>query len=128
MLLRTDAIINLILGVALLVFPSSLVSYLGVPHAHGAFYPNVLGGVLVGIAIALFIEARNTADNARGLGLPGAVAINLCGGTVLAAWLVWGGLELPLRGRVFLWSLVVILVGISSVELAIKGHAHRHDP
>ncbi len=116
-LLMIDGLINLVLGTVLLVFPSSLVAFLGVPTAQNAFYPNMLGGVLVGIAAALFIEIRSDAERTSGLGLMGAVSINLCGGFVLGAWLLLGQLELPLRGSIFLWSLVVLLVGISSIEL-----------
>ena len=117
-LLMIDGVINLILGVVLLIFPSGLVAFLGVPPAQNAFYPNILGGVLLGIAVALFIESRSADDHVSGLGLLGAVSINLCGGLVLGAWLLLGELELPFRGSIFLWSLVVLLVGISSVELA----------
>ena len=47
------------------------------------------------------------------------MAINLCGGSVLAAWLIWGDLEIAVRGRVFLWSLVTVLVGVSCAELTV---------
>ena len=124
-LLIIDGLINLILGMVLLIFPSSLVAYLGVPAAQNAFYPNILGGVLIGIAIALFLESLSTSDNTSGLGLLGAVVINLSAGLVLGAWLLWGDLELPLRGSVFLWSLVILLVGISSTELAAKFSNHQ---
>jgi hypothetical protein len=117
-LLIIDGLINLALGIVLLLFPSSLVAYLGVPGAENSFYPNILGGVLFGIAIALFLESQSTAHDTSGLGLLGAVVINLCAGLVIGAWLLWGDLELPLRGSVFLWSLVALLVGISSNELA----------
>jgi hypothetical protein len=50
------------------------------------------------------------------LGLGGAIAINLCGGLVLAVWLLSNKLSLPLRGQIFLWSLVMLLVGISVLE------------
>ena len=119
-LLIIDGLVNLALGIVLLLFPSSLVAYLGVPGAENSFYPNILGGVLFGIAIALFLESRSTAGNTTGLGLLGAVVINLCAGLVLGAWLLWGNLELPVRGTVFLWSLVILLVGISSIELSTK--------
>ena len=125
-LLIIDGLINLFLGVMLLIFPSSLVTYLGAPHAQNAFYPNILGGVLTGIAIALFLESRSTSGNTCGLGLMGAVVINLSGGLVLGAWLLWGELELPLRGSVFLWSLVILLVGISGIELATKLSKHHN--
>ncbi len=119
-LLIIDGLINLALGIVLLLFPSSLVAFLGVPGAENSFYPNILGGVLTGIAIALFLESQSNASNTSGLGLLGAVVINLCAGLVLGVWLLWGDLELPLRGTIFLWSLVTLLVGISSIELATK--------
>ena len=53
-----------------------------------------------------------------GLGLGGAVSINLCGGAVLAAWLMGGSLSLTTIGQVTLWSLVVFLVGLSALELS----------
>jgi hypothetical protein len=117
-LLTVDAIINLALGGILLVFPRSIVALLGVPDAASAFYPSILGAVLIGIGIALLVESKRTSPDAVGLGLAGAIAINLCGGVVLGLWLVFGGLDLPARGQIFLWTLVVILVGISGVELA----------
>jgi hypothetical protein len=119
-LLMIDGVINLILGIVLLIFPSGLVAILGVPASQNAFYPSILGGVLLGIAMALFIESRSTDGLASGLGLLGAVVINLCGGLVLGGWLLFGDLELQLRGSIFLWSLVTLLVGISSIELASK--------
>ena len=54
-----------------------------------------------------------------GLGLGGAVAINLSGGVVLILWMIFGDLNIPLRGRFFLWSLAIILVVISSIEVFI---------
>ena len=119
-LLIIDGLINLILGIVLLIFPSSLVTFIGVPEAQIAFYPNILGGVLFGIAIALFLESKNNQAITNGLGLLGAVVINLCGGLVLGAWLIFGELELPPPGFVFLWALVFLLVGISCIELITR--------
>lgn len=116
-LLTVDSVINLVLGVLLVAFPARIVSTLGVPAAELAFYPSILGGVLFGIGIALLIERHR---GSSGLGLAGAISINLCGGLVLAGWLLFGGLSLPLRGRVFLWGLVAVLVGISSFELFLQ--------
>jgi hypothetical protein len=120
-LLLIDAIINLLLGVLLIFFPSSMVDALGVPRATSAFYPSILGAILFGIGIALLVQ-RNIGC---GLGLFGAISINLCGGIVLGLWLLLGDLELPLRGLVFLWALVVVLVGISMIE--ILASRHRQD-
>ena len=119
--LITDAVINLILGILLLAYSSGLVSILGVPPSDNFFYPNILGAVLLGIGIALVIEAfRKRKDKYTGLGLLGAVIINICGGTVLLIWLLSGGLNLPQKGLVFLWTLDVLLLGISFVELFLE--------
>lgn len=119
--LITDAVINLILGILLLAYSPGLVSILGVPPSDNFFYPNILGAVLLGIGIALVIEAfRKRKDKYTGLGLLGAVIINICGGTVLLIWLLSGGLNLPQKGLVFLWTLDVLLLGISFVELFLE--------
>jgi hypothetical protein len=120
-LLTIDAAINLILGVLLIIFPKNLVSVLGIPNSDSAFYPGILGAVLFGIGIALLIERFRGSE---GLGLLGAISINLSGGGILAFWLLSGRLMLPLRGLVFLWTLVLILVGISVFELLAQA-SHR---
>jgi hypothetical protein len=116
-LLAIDGLVNLLLGVVLLLFPAPLVSLLGLPDSELAFYPSILGAVLVGIAVALFLQVGGQGGLASGLGLGGAVAINVCAGLVLASWLLFGGLSLPLRGAVILWIIVLVLVGLSSAEL-----------
>ena len=117
-LLLADAVTNLVLGILLLWFPPWLVSALGVPAPDSVFYPNILGAVLFGIGLALLVEwRRSPTSSATGLGLTGAIAINLSGGTVLAAWLLFRDLDIPARGLVFLWGLTVLLVGLSSLEL-----------
>ena len=118
-ILIVDAAINLILGFLLLIFSPQVVQLLGVPPAEQGFYPNILGGVLFGIGIALLIECFRGSGRLVGLGLGGAIAINLCGGLVLTAWLIFGKLSIPTGGRVFLWALAVILVVVSSIELLV---------
>jgi hypothetical protein len=113
-LLLIDATTNLLLGVALIFFPGFLVNALGVPTTDSAFYPSILGAVLFGIGVALLLQR----SMGGGLGLRGAISINLCGGIALGGWLIFGDLELPFRGFVFLWSLVILLVGISTIEIS----------
>jgi len=116
-LLTIDGIINLVLGLLLIAFPTPLVEALGIPNAPG-FYPNILGGVFIGITIALIIESyRKGSETTSGLGLTGAISINLCGGLVLLIWLIAGTLNLPPRGIIFLWILDLALLIISSFEL-----------
>jgi hypothetical protein len=114
-LLIIDGVINLALGVLLVAFPAPLIQVLGLP-SESRFYANILGAVLIGIAIALFIQHKN----GSGLGLDGAVVINLCGGATLAAWLVFGDLDLNTGGAILLWALVILLVGLSFTELLAR--------
>ena len=119
--LMVDAGINFILGILLLltiIFPERITQFFGVPMVKNAFYPSILGAVLFGIGIALVLESyRTNPEQLVGLGIGGAVAINLCGGAVLIGWLIFGDLHLPLRGTVFLWSIGLILITISGCEL-----------
>lgn len=110
-LLALDSIVNLALGVLLMAFPATLVELLGIPAATSSFYPSILGAVLFGIGIALWF---NRSGSSSGLGLIGAVSINLCGGIALAVWLLFGNLVIPARGQILLVVLTVFLIGISA--------------
>jgi hypothetical protein len=118
-MLVVDALINLVLGVLLATFPRSVVYLLGVPETDVTFYPSILGAVLIGIGVALLIEYFRRPNGPAGLGLHGAVTINLCGALFLVGWLLSGQLEIPFRGQVFLWSLAALLIVVSFVELVI---------
>ena len=118
-ILYFDAGINLILGLLLLFYRPGMVHLLGVPWTSVPFYASILGAVLFGIGIALLVEFFRSKGGFVGLGLGGAVAVNLCGGIALAGWLVFGRLNLPLRGKVFLWILVVLLIVVSAGEVVV---------
>ena len=125
-LLMFDAAINVLLGLLLVGYSRPLAHLLGVPYTDVKFYPTILGAVLFGIGIALIIEACRRPKGLVGLGLGGAVAINLSGGVMLLFWLLSGMLNLPLRGLVFLWVLAILLVGISVLELLL--HYRKKGP
>jgi fluoride ion exporter CrcB/FEX len=92
---------------------------MGLPIPATRFYVNILGAVLIGIALALAWESRRGSNNLDqvGLGVVGAAAINLSGGAMLAVWLITGKLALTLAGSFLLWLLVFLLMGISALEL-----------
>jgi hypothetical protein len=117
MLLAADSVINLILGLLLLLFPSGIMNLLGLPPTNTFFYSSILGGVIFGIGLALAIEWLSEGKTLRGLGLAGAILINLCGGGTLLFWLLFMGLALPLKGYITLWIVAVVVVGIGLVEL-----------
>lgn len=119
-LLAADGIVNLFLGLVLLLYPAGLDRVLGLPHPSGYFYTALLGAVLIGIGFALFIEWRSAPINGPGLGMAGAIAINLCGGVALLGWLVAVPLDIPLRGHIALWLVVLAVLGIGVAELLAK--------
>jgi len=116
-LLMIDAIVNLVLGIFLILFPLGMAKILGIPQANINFYPTILGGVIFGIGLALLVERYGFEHNIRGLGLGGAIVINLCGAGVLLVWLLSTPLDIPLRGYIILWSIavIVLLAGIAEI-------------
>lgn len=116
-LLIADGTINLILGVLLLMAPFGMAQYLGVPEPISYLYPCVFGGVLIGIGLSLLLEVRGERRGIRGLGIGGAIVINFCGAGALLVWLLMSPLELPIRGQVLLWSIVVVVMLVGVVEL-----------
>lgn len=119
-LLIIDGIVNLLLGILLLLFPLGLAPLLGVPVPNNHFYPTILGAVLFGIGIALLIDAYGNQRGIRGLGIAGAIVINLCGATILILWLVFNSLNLTLRGYVILWTIAIVVLAIGLIELISK--------
>lgn len=119
-LLTVDGIVNLVIGILLLLVPLGTADIIGVPRSNLDFYPTILGAVIFGIGIALLIERYGYGRNMRGLGLGGAIAINFCGAAALLLWLVFGSLELPIRGTILLWAIVILVFGIGIAELLTK--------
>lgn len=125
LLLATDAFVNLLLGILLLLAPTGVLEWLGLPDADTYFYATILGAVIFGIGIALLIELWGTRHGFRGLGQAGAVAINFCGAGILIVWLLVGT-DLPLRGRIVLWIVALAVLGLGSAELAVPSRKY-HD-
>ena len=119
-LLVADAVINLILGALLLFFPAGILEYFALPPTNTYFYSSILGGVIFGIGLALTLEWQKGKVSISGLGLAGAIAINLCGGGTLLYWLLFGDLDIPLKGIITLWIVAVIVIGIGLLELFSK--------
>ena len=118
--LSADWSSNLALGTLLLLFPFGVGEALGMPSASHHFYTTLLGGVIFGIGVAFFLEKFSSPSRGRGLGLAGAIAINLCGGTVLLIWLVIRPFDLPARGTMILWTIAVLVLGIGLLELVTQ--------
>ena len=119
-LLIIDGIINLVLGILLLLVPFGMASFLGVPEPVSFLYPCVLGAVLFGIGIALLLEVWGGSKGIRGLGVGGAIVINFCGAGTLLGWLLVSSPDLPMRGRILLWCIALLVLVVGVVELVSR--------
>jgi hypothetical protein len=101
----------------LLLFPFGLAPVLGVPVPNNYFYSTLLGAVLFGIGMALLIEAYGRQRGMHGLGIAGAIVINICGATILMLWLLSNSLSIPLRGYIVLWIIAIAVLTVGLIEL-----------
>ena len=124
-LLVVDGIVNLGLGLLLLLVPLGTAEVVGAPRSNSDFYPTILGSVLFGIGIALLIERYGHPRGMRGLGLDGAIAINICGATALLVWLLISPPDIPTRGLALLWGIVVLVYGLGLIELTLKSRGNN---
>ena len=113
-LLLIDGIVNIVLGLALLAFPLGSGEILGLPSSENNFYPMILGAVLLGIGIALFIEVKDYNKGKRGLGLDGAIIINIVASVVLMIILIFKQPNISTTGLIILWAvgLSVLIIGL----------------
>jgi uncharacterized membrane protein len=117
--------VNLALGAVLVIFPKEFARLVGVPVPSSSFYASILGGVLIGIGLALLIQRFWGRSHVTGLGIEGAIVINFCGAGVLVVWLVSGGLSVATRGLVFLWAVAILVLGIGVAEMVMRARNNR---
>lgn len=101
----------------LAVAPMSAIKLFGLPRTDTGFWPRLLGAVLIGLAAAMFLEAR--AGDSQGLGLAGCVVVNLSGAAMMATLLVMDAGPPSVRGRGLLWLIVILLLVLSIIEIAV---------
>jgi hypothetical protein len=114
LVLRIDAVSNASLAVFLLAATwDALYEFFGLPVPEPAFYAQILGAVLVALAIIEWTLAGTTAE--RTIVFAAAVASALSA-AILAAWLLTTDAELDSHGLVALWSIAGFLVVAAAVE------------
>ena len=101
-----------------MLLPAGVLNVLGLPPVSHHFYTSILGAVILGVGLALLVDLFGAARGIHGLGLAGAITINLCGGCALLFWLLFYPFDIPVRGHAVLWSVAIVVLGIGIVELA----------
>lgn len=115
-LLLIETVIKLAAGLVLVSVPVWTAMVLGIDRPASGFWPRMLGSVLIGLAIATFIEER--LPGSRGLALAGAVTINLSIAFVLIGSLIVKAGAPTRRGRLILWIVALLLLLMAFVEIA----------
>lgn len=109
-----DALLKLSAGVVLVLSAGRLMKTLGLPSGEPRFYARLLGSLLIGVGLALMIEALPTGW--RGLGAGGAAAVNFIAAVILALLTIGrpGGTN-PM-GRRLLWIMAASMLAFGALE------------
>ena len=115
-LLLIDGIVNLAVGLVLLCYPLGIGDYLELPKSDNNFYPVILGALIFSIGIALFVERKYYELGIRGLGIEGAIIINIITSSALIIFLIFGRLNISIVGSIILWFVGILVFIIGVVE------------
>ena len=115
-LLLIDGIVNLAVGLVLLCYPLGIGDYLELPKSDNNFYPVILGALILSIGIALFVERKYCEKGIRGLGIEGAIIINIITSSALIIFLIFGRLNLSIVGSIILWFVGILVFTIGVIE------------
>lgn len=118
-LIWIEIVLKLSGGLILLFAPRTFARVAGLPAVGEPFWPRCLGGILVGLALASFLESRVL--ERHGLGLAGSIAINFTAAFTLGALLILGQAGRTRRGRALIAVLIAVLVILGLVEIAWAG-------
>jgi glucose uptake protein GlcU len=114
-LLWIELVMKLSAGLVLLTIPLTTIKVLGLPRSETAFWPRLLGAVLIGLAAATFMDA--SVRLGHGLALGGSFAINVVSALTLCGILTLQKGPTPLRGRIVLWGLVAVLILLAFLQI-----------
>ncbi|MGH1417467.1 MAG: ABC transporter permease [Hyphomicrobiaceae bacterium] len=117
-LLYLDLIFKLASGLLLIAAPLLVCKIFGLPNPTTGFWPRLLGGVLIGHAGGLFLELAVPKANGFGIGLGGALIVNLATAGMIATLLIFKAAGSTRRARFTLWLLTIALVLLSGAQLA----------
>jgi hypothetical protein len=114
-LLWIETLLKLTAGLLLVLAPLSTIKLLGLPRSETAFWPRLLGALLIGLACSLYLEGR--APGSHGLGLAGCVIVNFSAVSIMGGQLALEAGPPSARGRAVMWGVVVLLVMLSVLEI-----------
>lgn len=123
-LLWIETILKGSIGLIMIFLPITAARIAGFPHGNTSFWPRLFGAALLGIAGAFAVEGYNVAGGAieaKGLGLGGAVTINLTAILSLFGTLIFAGVTTR-RGKILIWLMILLLLFLTLFEIGHTGN------
>lgn len=104
-------------GLTLLLVPLTSIRVAGMYRPENGFWPRLVGGVVLGIAAAVYISLQF--PGARGgLGPAGLIPINLAAAAAMIAPLIMGTAAPSRRGKLFILVNAIVLLTLAFLEIA----------
>jgi hypothetical protein len=119
-LLTVQFLLHGLLALLLLFMPRLTIRAVGWPTADNAFWPRLLGGMLLGIALATLATLAGWTTNGigAGIGLAAEIIINLTTAFVLLSIWFLGPAHPTLRGSFFSTALAIGMILLALIEVA----------
>jgi hypothetical protein len=115
-LLWFETVLKASVGAALLLAPGLVATICGLPPATVAYWPRIVGALLLGIAAGVYLDA--VAPAMGGIGIGGLIMINLAGATALLSLVILKRGAIATRGRISDGAAIALLLGLALVEIA----------
>ncbi len=117
-LLWFETLIKGAIGLCLLLSPKMIIRLFALPDASAAFWPRLIGALLLGLAGVIFMSGAKLIDD--GIGLTGLATLNLSAASLLFAS-YWGPAHSSRhRGRSLLGFLGLALSVLAIAELLLR--------
>lgn len=116
-ILWLEVVLKAAAGLTLLIVPLTAISITGLQRPDTGFWPRLLGGVLLGLAAAVYIGLQFPAARG-GLGPAGLIPINLAVAAAAIAHLIMGTAAPSRRGKLFILVNALLLLALAFLEIA----------
>jgi hypothetical protein len=116
-ILWAEIFLKAAVGMALIIAPLTLIAIVGMARPDTGFWPRLLGGVSLGIAVGVWIA--NAFPEAHGaIGPAGLIPINLLAASALLGPLALNAAAPTRRGKLFIAASALLLLALAFLEIA----------
>ncbi|MCH9766048.1 MAG: hypothetical protein K0U34_08670 [Alphaproteobacteria bacterium] len=117
-LLWVETLIKGTIGLCLVLSPKLVVRLFALPETPTGFWPRLTGGVLLGLAITIFLSGAQLITD--GIGLGGLAIVNFSAATILLMQDLRPSPAPKRQRRTLLGWLALLLAGLAVLEIAAR--------